>query len=161
MAEEKSGIFRQKTVDAMQSPEVLDSYLRVTSPGIWFFLAAVICLLAGILIWGSLGTIQSTADVVVVAENGVQECIVPYANYAEVLAAGEVQVNGCTYALDAAHCAQGILDDSTDPRILLEGGMRQGDYVVAIPVIGEVTQSGVYAASVVTETIRPISLLFQ
>ena len=48
MAEQENGtLFRQKTLDRISSPEKLTDYLRVTNPGIWIFLAAVIVLLAG------------------------------------------------------------------------------------------------------------------
>ena len=44
----KASFFRQKTLNRISSPEQLTDYLRVTNPGIWIFLAAVVVLLAGI-----------------------------------------------------------------------------------------------------------------
>mgnify|MGYP007122110349 CR=1 FL=1 len=45
---EKNSIFRKKSLDRIESPEQLNDYIRVTSPGIWIFLAAAIVLLVGI-----------------------------------------------------------------------------------------------------------------
>ena len=38
-------IFRKKSLDRLSSPEQLNDYLHVTSPGIWIVLGAVIFLL--------------------------------------------------------------------------------------------------------------------
>ena len=41
-------IFRKKSLDRLSSPEQLNDYLHVTSPGIWIVLGAVIFLLISI-----------------------------------------------------------------------------------------------------------------
>lgn len=47
MAEQNSKIFRQKSLDSINSTEQLTDYLRVTNPGVWTILAAVVILLTG------------------------------------------------------------------------------------------------------------------
>ena len=42
MSENQQTVFRQKTLERISSPEQLTDYLRVTNPGIWAVLAAVI-----------------------------------------------------------------------------------------------------------------------
>ena len=56
---EQSNIFRKQTVDRIKSPEDLTDYLKVTNPGIWFTLAAVIVLLAGLIVWASVGKLET------------------------------------------------------------------------------------------------------
>ena len=61
MAEKKqkgSGIFREKSIERISSPEELNDYIRVTSPSVWLVLAALIILLAGMLAWSVLGTVN-------------------------------------------------------------------------------------------------------
>ena len=41
----KSQIFRKSALDSISSPEQLTDYLKVTDPGVWIILAAVILLL--------------------------------------------------------------------------------------------------------------------
>ncbi len=48
-------IFRKKSIDKVSSPEKLDDYIRVTTPGVWLVLGAMIIFLAGALIWGTMG----------------------------------------------------------------------------------------------------------
>ena len=57
----KSSFFRQKSLKRISSPEQLTDYLHVTNPGIWIFLAAVVVLLAGIFVWSTVGTLETTA----------------------------------------------------------------------------------------------------
>ena len=47
MADHNQNSFRKKAMDRISSPEDLTGYLRVTSPGMWIVLAAVIALLVG------------------------------------------------------------------------------------------------------------------
>ena len=69
---EKTGnvnIFRHQAVEKVSSPEQLSDYLRVTNPGVWVVLAVVVLLLAGLLVWACVGTLETTADARIVVEN--------------------------------------------------------------------------------------------
>jgi hypothetical protein len=55
-------LYRKKSIDRISSPEQLNDYLRVTSPSVWVILTAVILLLAGMLIWSSVTSIESYAE---------------------------------------------------------------------------------------------------
>ena len=56
-----NSIFRKKSLERISSPESLNDYLHVTSPAVWLILTAVILLLAGMLIWSSVASIDSFA----------------------------------------------------------------------------------------------------
>ena len=61
MPEEKKngGIFREKSMDRVSSPEALNDYIRVTTPSVWIVLAAIVILLAGMLAWSIFGTVET------------------------------------------------------------------------------------------------------
>ena len=40
-------LFREKSLETVENPEQLNDYLKVTSPGVWIVLGAVIVILAG------------------------------------------------------------------------------------------------------------------
>ncbi len=55
-----SGLFREKSLQRVSSPEKLDDYIKVVSPGVWLVLVAVIILLLGVLAWASVGNVPVT-----------------------------------------------------------------------------------------------------
>lgn len=57
----KNSIFRKKSMDRVSSPEQLNDYIRVTSPGVWLFLIALLLLLAGFIIWTAFGRLDVAA----------------------------------------------------------------------------------------------------
>ncbi len=50
-------LFREKSIEKVSSPEKLDDYIKVVSPGIWLVLVAVIILLLGVLAWAAVGSL--------------------------------------------------------------------------------------------------------
>ncbi|MCR5474760.1 MAG: hypothetical protein K6F28_06090 [Lachnospiraceae bacterium] len=56
------GLFREKSLERVSSPEQLDDYIRVTTPSVWIVLAATVIILAGMLAWSVFGTVKVTDD---------------------------------------------------------------------------------------------------
>ena len=57
----KNSIFRKKCMDRVSSPEQLNDYIHVSSPGVWLLLAAILLLLAGFIVWSVFGRLDVTA----------------------------------------------------------------------------------------------------
>ncbi len=51
-------LYREKSLERISSPDRLNDYIRVSTPGLWFVLLAVLILLAGALVWAVFGTID-------------------------------------------------------------------------------------------------------
>jgi len=60
MEGKKQSVFREKTLERINSPEQLTDYLHVTNPGIWVILIAIIVLMAGVFVWSCVGTLETT-----------------------------------------------------------------------------------------------------
>lgn len=56
------GLFREKSLERVSSPEQLDDYIRVTTPSVWIVLAATVITLLGILAWSVFGTVEEKND---------------------------------------------------------------------------------------------------
>lgn len=54
-----SELFRKKSIERVTSPEQLNDYIRVSNPGVWMILAAVVILLAGVCVWGFFGRLDT------------------------------------------------------------------------------------------------------
>ena len=57
-----NNLFREKSIERVSSPEKLDDYIKVVSPGVWIVLSAIIVLLLGILAWVNVGMVPMTGE---------------------------------------------------------------------------------------------------
>ena len=136
--QEKANVSRQKTRDRISSPDQLTDYLRVTNPGIWVLLASIVLFLAGVFVWFTIGTLESTAAVKV-SVAGQQATVIP--REAAVLTEGmPLRVASGEYTLDSV---------GTD-----EYDRSFGNAVVKLP-------DGVYDGIVVTAQTHLISFLLE
>lgn len=134
-------IFREKNVNELNSPDELNEYLRVTSPSTWLVISAVIVLLAGLIVWASVGEIQ-TKEHAVVSVKGDQAIVYVSGSRAEMVRQGNpVLIEGQTVTLSEV---------SID-----EYGRAVGKATV------NGLSEGSYEAEVVVESIKPISFLFR
>ncbi len=53
-----NNLFRKTAIDNVRTPEQLNDYIKVTTPGAWLVLAAVTVLLVALLYWGFFGQVQ-------------------------------------------------------------------------------------------------------
>jgi hypothetical protein len=145
----KVKLFREKSLEAVESPESLNDYLRVTSPGVWLIMSAVIALLVGGILWSIFGHIRTTADFAVAVTKEKSVCYVTYDAIDKVLARGVINIEGADYPLKMnADYERGYITDDTSPRILLAGNLKTGDRGDIAPVITALAE-GDYTGEVV------------
>ncbi len=138
MAAGERTVFRKKTLERISSPEQLTEYLRVTNPGIWVVLVAVIALLVGLLAWSTVGTLETTAAVKVVVKDHTAQV---------VSLEGETLTTGMKlHVLDKDTVVATAQSD--------EYGRSVGTADVNLP-------DGDYDGAVVTESVHPISFLLE
>lgn len=137
MASEEQTIFRKKTMDRISSPEDLTDYLKVTNPGIWVVLIAVIVLLGGIFVWSAVGTLETLSDASIIVNDHRAAVVTDDAGLIEMgmplRVAGEEAV---------------IADIQSD-----EYGRKVGIAEISLP-------DGTYEGVVVTDQTHPIAFLF-
>ena len=140
----QSHLFRKQNVERISSPEQLQDYMRVTNPGIWMVLAAVIALLAGLLAASALVKVETTVNArgeIAQAGGEIVMTLTPQAGQAvredmPVRLAGQDGRVAYVYESGGATVVKASLDPGAD----------------ALP-------EGVYDAQIVTETLSPISFL--
>ena len=136
MAEEKKNIYREKTLERLSTPDQLTDYLKVTNPGIWAILAAVIVLLAGTIVWSFAGDLETKSPAtLIVKENRAQVSVEDTKKLDE---GDELIVASQSYVISAV---------ATD-----EFGRKMGIAEVDLP-------DGRYEGVVVVEKIHPIKFL--
>lgn len=139
MADTNNGnetVFRKETLERISSPEQLTDYLRITNPGVWVILTAVILLLAGLFAWSMIGTLETTASVkVIVANDNAQ--IVP---------------------VDAATITEGMIFrvNSEEYTVALADNDDLGRYYGLASVD---LPDGIYDGTIVVDQVHPIDFL--
>lgn len=151
-------LFRKKSVDKVSSPEQLNEYIRVANPGVWMVLAAVVILLAGVIVWGFIGHLETTLSTAVVCENGEAVIYIKEADFEKIavgmtVRAGDREGTVCEISAEPIR-----VDGTLSEYAVYAGGLTVGEWVYTVKVNGSFS-NGVQKAEVVIESISPISFL--
>ena len=138
-------VFRQKSVERISSPEQLQDYMRVTTPGVWMVLAAVILLLAGIILSSALVNVESkiTEQGTVTEDSSMLDIMLPLSQKSLVAPGMLVRVADREAKIDMVFQAE-----------------NEVEVIAMLPEDGVKLAPGTYDVEIVTETVRPISFLF-
>lgn len=126
-------IFRKKSLNRVKSPEDLNDYVKVANPGVWMVLVAVIILLVGVCIWGVFGRIETKVPAHLTVENGAIVCSVESGNENKIKRGMTVET------------------DNANGKVVAAGS----DIVVDISL-----PDGIYDAKIITESLKPLSFIF-
>ena len=131
-------LFRKKSMERISSPEKLEDYMRVTNPGIWMVLTAVIVLLAGLIICASVGKVETRFPVEASVSGGS----------ASVLLDADTE-----YTVEEGMILRiGNRDTEIEYVRKLATGESSVSASVSLP-------DGTYEGEIVTESVAPISFL--
>lgn len=158
MENNSQSLFRAKNIERIESPESMNDYLQVTSPGVWLVLSTVIIFLVGVCIWGIFGHIDSTSKVAVVATEDETLCLVPEDALKSAIDNRSIKIDREDYELSPSTLNPVIISESTNVYWLLAGDLSIGEIVYKIPLSQQMPE-GVYSGTIVTETLTPLSLL--
>ena len=137
---EKTQIFSQQALDRINSPEQLHDYMKVTNPGIWIILAAVILLLGGMFAWATVGKLETTANAMAVIENGTATVMLTEAATSRITSEMSVRIESQDYHIST---------------------VEYDDYGRAVAYAPIALADGNYDAKIVVETISPLKFLFK
>ena len=136
----ESTLFRKKVMDRLSSPEDLNGYLRVMNPGVWILMAAVIALLAGLIAWSAVGTLETTVDAAAVVQDHSARIVVSGQGTYELKA-------GMPLRIDSQEFVIASVDYDEYGRVTAQAEVPLPD--------------GTYDAKIVAEQTRPIEFLLE
>ncbi len=152
-------IFREKSIERVSSPEQLNDYIRVTNPGIWLTLSAIIVLLVGFIVWGVVGSLETKVNTVAVSDGESVACYVREKDIGGVAQGKTVRINDKEYTVEEV-AAQPIAADSGFSEYTMHiGGIEEGEWVYEVRLNATLPE-GSYEAAVITDSVSPISFLF-
>lgn len=132
----KQNIYREKTLERISAPDQLTDYLKVTNPGIWVILTAVIILLVGVFIWSCVGDLETKSPSTIIVKDKTAR--VATRDMKELTEGDELRLEDKNYDISSV---------TTD-----EFGRKIGIASVDLP-------DGVYDGIVIVEKTHPIEFL--
>lgn len=156
----RNTLFRQSTLERLNSPEQLNDYIRVARPGVWLVLGAIVLLLTGVIVWGIFGTVSSTVTVGLQAENSTAVCYVSAEDAAQLSAGMPVSVAGKEAGRIASISTTPTRVEAVSYALSLSG-LTEEAYVCEVTVQGTGLADGVYRAEITLEQLHPASFVVQ
>lgn len=157
--QEKSSVFRRRSIERISSPEQLNDYIRVASPRMWAVLIAVIAFLLGGIIWSAIGTIYSKVYGVAIVEDG--RCRLYFSEEKAMLVdeGDPVQIGKKETKIGEFQFEPIVLTSSFPEYARSLGGFALGEWLYEATADTGDLPDGMYKASVTEETLSPFSFL--
>lgn len=152
-------LFRKKSMDRVTSPEQLTDYIKVSNPGVWMLLAAIIIFLVGICVWGAFGKLETKLPVAAVSENGATVCYVKEADIATVEKGMTVRCGDKEYTIADIGAAPIAVTADIGEYALHVGNIQSGEWVYIVSFDTELPD-GVYRAEIIKNSVSPLSFVF-
>lgn len=152
-------IFRKKSVDRMSSPEQLNDYIKVTNPGVWMVLAAIVILLVGVCVWGVFGILETKLSVAAVSRDGQTILYVKEDNVASVQEKMSVYIGDEIYKVTSISAQAVTVTEEISEYARHTGELSIGEWVYVVQIDGSMPD-GVYKAQIVTDSVSPLYFVF-
>ena len=152
-------IFRKKSIDRMSSPEQLNDYIKVTNPGVWMALAAIVILLIGVCVWGVFGKLETKLPVAAVSQDGQTVLYVKEDNIASVRENMSVYVGDETYKVTSVSAQPVAVTEEISEYARHTGELSIGEWVYIMQIDGNMPD-GAYKAQIVTDSVSPLYFVF-
>ena len=151
-------IFREKTIARVSSAEELNDYIRVSNPGIWMVLAAVILLLAGTCVWGIFGHMDTKVPATAVVGNGTAVFLVREDDAEDVAVGGTAVIQDREMEISMVSDQFFPVTEEMGDRILHVGQFQPGEWVCPVSAPTDLPD-GVYPGEIITESVSPMSFI--
>lgn len=151
-------LFRKASIDRVSSPEQLNDYIRVSNPGVWMILAAVIVLLIGVCVWGIFGRLDTKIATAGTCGNGIFTCYVTEEKAAKINSGMTVNVDGNALTVTEISAKPVAVDADMDEYLLYLGGFSEGEWLYEVTANAALSD-GTYKAEIVTESVSPMSFI--
>ena len=156
---EKEKVFREKSLQRLNSTDKLDDYLKVTRPSLWLILGAIILLLVGVVFWGTYGTIESTTTTAIIVKNNTYTIVMDKDVYDKLESDSFFRVENTEIKYDENATIDVVEYSQLDNKTIYYSNVTENDTIVSISGSISGFDNGVYSCTVVFEQIPPIKFV--
>ena len=149
-----------KKFKKVNSPDQLNQYIRLSNPGVWILLLAIVVLLVGVCIWGYFGKIYTKIKTVVISDNYTSYLYVKEEDMAKIKNGMQVELNNNENIFEIAdieETPEKVTDDMDEYARHL-GNFQVGEWVYKCRLNKNVKE-GTYSANIIIESIAPMTFI--
>ena len=143
----------------MSSPEQLNDYIRVTNPGVWMALAAIVILLIGVCVWGIFGKLETKLTVAAESHGGQTVLYVKESDISSVKKNMSVFIDDGSYAVTLVSASPVAVTEEISEYARHTGSLALGEWVYIVQTDGTLAD-GAYLAQIVTDSVSPLYFVF-
>ena len=153
-----NNLFKKSNMERVSSPDQLQDYVKVANPGLWMVISAIVILLAGVIVWGFIGKIDTAMETAIVTDSGNAVIYVGESDIEKIEVGMTVRCGENEYTITDVAKAPIRVDASFTDYAIHASGLTVGEWVYAVSIDGE-HPDGVQKADIVIESISPISFI--
>ena len=150
----------KKKFDKVDSPEQLNEYIRLSNPGVWITMLAIIVLLAGFCVWGIFGKIDTKITTVAVSDETSTYIYIKEDDLSRIDDGMPVSVNGSkdTFKIVEKDETPEKITADMDEYIRHLGDLQIGEWAYKCKLDKNVDK-GTYGADIIIESDSPIKFI--
>lgn len=151
-------VFRQKTINKINSPESLNDYVKVTNPSVWIILVGTLILIVGALVFCAFGKIDENIYTAVSSDDGI---ITVYVNETDIDLISKdmkVVIDENEYSI-LKISDKPVKSDTVDEYVLHKGSLEDSQWLFPVTLEGTL-KDGAYSGSITVGQIALIKYIF-
>jgi hypothetical protein len=153
-------LFRKKNMDRVSSPEQLNDRIRVTGFGVWLLLSGILLVLAGIVVWGIFGRLDTSLPVSAITQQGQTVCYVKEQSISQIQVGMAVDAESGSTTVASIAVVPVQVDDQFPEYLCHVGALSRGEWVYEVTLQDALGEDGsIFAAQIVTESIAPLTFV--
>ena len=147
----------EKKLRKVDSPEQLNQYIRLSNPGVWILLIAIVVLLIGVCAWGFFGKIDTKITTVAISSDYNSYVYIKETDLEKVKTGMSVEIvnNENKYEIVEIETTPEKVTDELSEYARHLGNFQIGEWVYKCR-LNKNLKEGTYGANIVVESIAPM-----
>ena len=147
----------EKKLRKVDSPEQLNQYIRLSNPGVWILLIAIVVLLIGVCAWGFFGKIDTKITTVAISSDYNSYIYIKETDLEKVKTGMKVEIanNENKYEIVEIETTPEKVTDELSEYARHLGNFQTGEWVYKCR-LNKNLKEGTYGANIVVESIAPM-----
>jgi len=147
----------EKNLKKVDSPEQLNQYIRLSNPGVWILLIAIVVLLIGVCAWGFFGKIDTKITTVAISGDYNSYVYIKETDLEKIKTGMSVEIvnNENKYEIVEIETTPEKVTDELSEYARHLGNFQIGEWVYKCR-LNKNLREGTYGANIVVESIAPM-----